>query len=99
MEPEVRMAEQKGEPNEKLVKVFDTREESEAMVVRGLLESSDIESFMTSPEAAQDILPGVGGTIILVREEQAEEAREVIAACQESGALAAESAERATEPT
>lgn len=93
------MAEQKGEPNEKLVKVFDTREESEAMVVRGLLESSDIESFMTSPEAAQDILPGGGGTIILVREEQAEEAREVIAACQERGALAAESAERATEPT
>ena len=93
------MAEQKGEPNEKLVKVFDSREESEAMVVRGLLESSDIQTFMTSPEAAQDILPGVGGTIILVREEQAEEAREIISAYQESGALAAESAERASEPT
>lgn len=93
------MPEQKGEPNQKLVKVFDTHEESEAMVVRGLLESSDIETYMTSPEAPQDILPGVGGTIILVREEQAEEAREVIAAYQESGPLAAESAERATEPT
>ena len=91
------MADQKGEPNEKLVKVFDTREESEAMVVRGLLESSGIETFMTSPEAPQDILPGVGGTIILVRSEQADEAREIISACRESGALAAESAERASE--
>jgi hypothetical protein len=58
-------------------------EESEAMVVRGLLESSGIESFMTSPEAPQDILPGVGNTIVVVREEQADEAREIIAAYQE----------------
>jgi hypothetical protein len=72
-----------GHPNEKLVTVFDTMEESEAMVVRGLLESSGIESFMTSPEAPQDILPGVGNTIVVVREEQADEAREIIAAYQE----------------
>jgi hypothetical protein len=91
------MPERKGEPHEKLVKVFDSREESEAMVVRGLLESSAVETYMTSPEAPQDILPGVGGTIILVREEQAEEAREIIAAYQENGPAAAESAERATE--
>lgn len=72
--------ETQGEPNEKLTKVFDSKEETEARVVRGLLESSGIPSIITSPEAPQDVLPGVGGTVILVRDEQAEEAREVIAA-------------------
>ena len=67
-------------PGEKLVEVFDSKQEMEAQVVHGLLTSSGIESIITSPEAPQDVLPGVGGTIILVREEQAEEAREVIAA-------------------
>ena len=33
---------QAGEPNEELVKVFDTEQESEAMVVRGLLEANGI---------------------------------------------------------
>jgi len=65
-------------PNEKLVRVFDTEQESEAMVVRGLLDSAGIEADITSLDAPQDILPGVGGTIILVREEDAEEARRVV---------------------
>jgi hypothetical protein len=65
-------------PNEKLVRVFDTEQESEALVVRGLLESSGIDSDLTSLDAQQDILPGVGGTIILVREEDADRARRVI---------------------
>jgi hypothetical protein len=65
-------------PNEKLVRVFDTEQESEALVVHGLLESSGIDSDVTSLNAQQDILPGVGGTIILVREEDADEARRVI---------------------
>src|SRR5438876_1265863 len=65
-------------PNEKLVRVFDTEQESEALVVRGLLESAGIECDVTSLDAQQDILPGVGGTIILVREDDAEEARRVI---------------------
>ncbi len=65
-------------PNEKLVRVFDTEQESEAMIVRGLLESSGIDSDVTSLDAQQDILPGVGGTVILVREEDADEARHVI---------------------
>lgn len=65
-------------PNEKLVRVFDTEQESEAMVVRGLLESAGIDCDVTSLDAQQDILPGVGGTIILVREEDADEARRVI---------------------
>ena len=66
------------DPNEKLVKVFDTEQESEAMVVKGLLESAGIEADMTSLDAPQDTFPGVGGTIILVREEQADEARRMI---------------------
>ena len=65
-------------PNEKLVRVFDTEQESEALVVRGLLESSGIDCDITSLDAQQDILPGVGGTIILVREEDANQARRVI---------------------
>ena len=65
-------------PNEKLVRVFDTEQESEAMVVRGLLESADIDCDITSLDAQQDILPGVGGTIILVREEDADAARKLI---------------------
>ena len=64
----------KPEPLEKLVKVFDTDVESEAMVVRGLLESDGIEAIISNREAPQDVLPGVGGVVILVREEQAENA-------------------------
>ena len=65
-------------PNEKLVRVFDTEQESEAMVVHGLLESAGIDSDLTSLDAQQDILPGVGGTVILVREEDAAKARQMI---------------------
>ena len=68
----------KPEPMEKLVKVFDTDVESEAMVVHGLLESAGIPAVMSNREAPQDILPGVGGVIILVREEQAAEAEAMI---------------------
>ena len=69
---------QRPNPNEKLVRVFDTEQESEAMVVRGLLESAGIDSDLTSLDAQQDILPGVGGTVILVREEDAANARRLI---------------------
>ncbi len=66
------------QPNEQLVKVFDSDQESEAMVVQGLLESQGIESLITYLDAPQDILPGVGGIIVQVREEQAQEARDLI---------------------
>src|SRR6202795_3889816 len=69
---------QRPSPNEKLVRVFDTEQESEALVVRGLLESAGIDCDVTSLDAPQDILPGVGGTVILVREEDAAEARRMI---------------------
>jgi hypothetical protein len=73
-----REPEERPNPDEKLVKVFDTEQESEALIVSGLLESSGIDADITSLDAPQDILPGVGGTIILVREENAAEARRVI---------------------
>jgi hypothetical protein len=66
------------ENHEELVKVFDTDEESEAMVVRGLLESEGIPAMIQNREAPQDILPGVGGVIILVPPDQAEQAVEII---------------------
>ena len=68
----------KPEPLEKLVKVFDTDVESEAMVVHGLLESAGIEAIISNREAPQDVLPGVGGVVILVREEQAADAEAMI---------------------
>ena len=67
-------------PNERLVKVFDTEQETEAIVVRGLLESNGIDSDMKSLDAVQDAFPGVGGTVILVREEDAPEAEKIIEA-------------------
>ena len=65
-------------PNEKLVKVFDTEQETEAIVVKGLLDSAGIESDLKSIDAVQDAFPGVGGSIILVREEDANEAERII---------------------
>lgn len=65
-------------PNKKLVKVFDTEQETEAMVVKGLLESAGIECDLKSLDAVQDTFPGVGGTIILVGEEDAAEAMKII---------------------
>jgi hypothetical protein len=66
------------EPNEKLVKIFDTEQENEAIVVQGLLESAGIDSDLKSIDAVQDAFPGVGGTVILVREEDALEAGKII---------------------
>lgn len=66
------------DPNEKLVKVFDSEDESEAMIVKGLLESAGIDSDLTAAALLQDVFPGLGGMIILVREEDAETARQLI---------------------
>jgi hypothetical protein len=66
------------DPNEELVKIFDSDQESEVWVVHGLLESAGIESQVTSLDAEQNLFPGVGGMIIRVRAEQADEARQVI---------------------
>src|SRR5271169_6280671 len=69
----------KPDPNEKLVKVFDSEEESEALVVKGLLDSAGIENDLASASLLQEAFPGMGGMIILVREEDAEKARNLIA--------------------
>jgi len=61
-----------------LVEVFDTKQESEALVVHGLLTSAGIESAVANLEAPQDILPGVGGISVRVNPSQAEEARRII---------------------
>ncbi len=66
------------ESHEELVKVFDTEQESEAMVVRGLLEANGIEAMIENLDAPQDVLPGVGGVIVLVRPDQAAEAARLI---------------------
>jgi hypothetical protein len=66
------------EADPELVEVFDTQQESEAMVVHGLLESAGIESIMSNLDAPQDVLPGVGGVLIRVNREQADAARQVI---------------------
>lgn len=75
---------EKPNPQERLVKVFDAEQESEALVVRGLLESNGIESITQPNDLEQDLFP-VGGVAIMVREEQAQEARELIEAYRREG--------------
>ena len=65
------------DPNERLVRVFDTEQESEAMVVQGLLNSAGIDSEMGDAENSQDVLP-FGGIGLLVRQEDAARALQVI---------------------
>src|SRR5208282_4817491 len=76
--PEPTNASFRPDPNEKLVKIFDTEQETEAIVVQGLLESAGIESDLKSIDAVQDAFPGVGGTVLLVREDDAAEAEKII---------------------
>ena len=64
-------------PDEKLVRVFDTEQESEALVVKGLLESAGIDSKIQRVDTAQSVLP-IGGTVILVREEDEPAARQLL---------------------
>ncbi len=73
------VGERRPDPNEKLVKVFDSEEESEALVVKGLLDSGGIDSDLASASLLQDAFPGLGGMIIMVREEDADKARNLIA--------------------
>jgi putative signal transducing protein len=61
-----------------LVEVFATEQESEALVVHGLLTSAGIDSIVTSLEAQQSVFPGVGGIVVRVNPAQAEEARRLI---------------------
>ncbi|HKD78695.1 MAG TPA: DUF2007 domain-containing protein [Candidatus Angelobacter sp.] len=65
-------------PDPELVEVFDTLQESEAMVVQGLLQSSGIDSFVANLQAPQDVFPGVGGLSVRVNPAQEAEARQII---------------------
>jgi putative signal transducing protein len=64
--------------NRDLVQVFDTQEESEAMVIRGLLDSAGIDALITGLDSPQDVLPGVGGVVVRVAAENADAARRII---------------------
>ena len=64
--------------NGPLEDVFGTKEDSEALVVKGLLDSAGIDSLIVSLDAPQEVLPGVGGVVIRVAPENAEEARRLI---------------------
>jgi Putative prokaryotic signal transducing protein len=89
-------AQARPDPNEKLVKVFESEQEPEALVVKGLLDSAGIESDLTSASLVQDAFPGLGGMILLVREEDAEEARRVIAEGRQSSPSDDDTAEIST---
>jgi hypothetical protein len=78
---------------QELVSVFDTMDEAEALVVQGLLESNGIETLLANRDAPQDVLPGVGGVLVRVRPEDAEEAREIIEAYRNAPPAAEESSE------
>jgi hypothetical protein len=62
-----------------LVEVFESQQESEALVIQGLLEANGIESLLTGFDNPQEILP-VGGVAVRVPADRAEEARAIIAA-------------------
>ena len=76
------------DPNERLVKIFDSEQESEALVVKGLLDSEGIENDLQSASLLQDAFPGMGGMIILVRQEDEEKARRLIAESRQAGLAA-----------
>lgn len=65
------------EPTENLVRIFDSEQETEAQIVQGLLQSAGIDAALSSLDFPQDTLP-IGGTVVLVREADAETARNVI---------------------
>jgi hypothetical protein len=83
-------------PNEKLVKVFGSEQESEALVVKGLLDSAGIDSDLTSASLVQDAFPGLGGVILRVREEDAEAASALIA--EQRQAFSVQSSSAQSEP-
>ena len=74
--------------NRDLVVVFNSMDESEVLVVKSLLEGEGIECLMTG-EVPQNILPGVGGWVIQVPPDQADDARQLIESERE-GALSAD---------
>ncbi|PYX31800.1 MAG: hypothetical protein DMG77_05515 [Acidobacteria bacterium] len=87
------------DPNEKLAKVFESEDETEALVVKGLLESAGIESDLAPRSLSQYAFPNLGGTIILVREEDADRALRLIEEYRQEEPGADEEEEEAENPT
>ena len=86
-------------PNEKLVRVLETEQETEALIVKGLLESAGIDCNLVSIDFPQDVLP-MGGVALLVREGDADRARGIIEEYRRTPAeQRAEESEGAAEPT
>ncbi len=89
------------EPREELEVVFATNDDSEALVVRALLESNDLEVAMSTPEAPIGVFPvttsDLGRVQLQVRAEVAEAARRIIEESQQQGPEAADEAEQQTE--
>ena len=83
----------KPDANQKAVKVFDTEQEPEALVVQGLLESAGISSDLMSTELNQDAFPGLGGVVLLVSEDDAEAAAKIIDSYRKSPPVDDETAE------
>jgi hypothetical protein len=83
---------------EALVDVFDTNEDSESMVVRGLLEASGIEVLLTSVESTAGVFPFRNGPLghmrLQVFASHAAEARQVIAQYRQAGQQEMDAAEK-----
>lgn len=92
---------EKPNPNEQLEVVFTTNDDSEAQIVKGLLESNGLDVAMSTPEAPIGVFPisssDLGRVRLLVRAEQADEARRLIDESEEAGPAAADEAERESE--
>jgi len=68
--------------HEKTVVIHSAGSDTEAMVIRGLLESAGIPcvgSSNTNPFPVDEALPGFNGSDVVVLESQAEAARNIIA--------------------
>ncbi len=73
-------------PSKKLVEVYVAKGEAEANIIRGLLDSYGIPSVVkaqASPSVHVFAIDGLGQVIILVSEEDAADARELISKGQE----------------
>jgi hypothetical protein len=68
-----------------LVDVFDTNDESESLVVRSLLEASEIEALLTSDTGVEFHNAPLGHMRLMVLESDAEEAQQIIAQYREAG--------------
>jgi hypothetical protein len=75
-------------PKDKLVKVYTAQGEMDAQVVRGLLEACGIRSILTGNAALSMqpfVMDGMGRIDIMVSQEQADEARDIIKATAADG--------------